>query len=63
MTDDRSPTPQAVRACAEWLRVCLDLGWRTSDLDWLEALWWKYHDRTGQLTTGPSQTAALDGPR
>ncbi len=43
------PTPTAVRECAEWLATCIRLGWTHSDLDWLEELWWKHHDRTGAL--------------
>ena len=43
------PTREAVRDCAIWLHACLELGWRKSDLDFLELLWWKYHDHTGQL--------------
>jgi hypothetical protein len=35
--------------CARWLKQCLDLGWRKSDLDVLEALWWKYHDDQGTI--------------
>ena len=52
MTTNRSPTPatrRAIRACAIWLEACLDLGWRKADLDFLEALWWRYHDENGQL--------------
>lgn len=40
---------RAARECAEWLGACLRLGWRQSDLDFLEALWWKYHDERGNL--------------
>ena len=46
-------TPQrtlnALRGCAEWLATCIRLGWRHEDLDFLEALWWKYHDERGNL--------------
>ena len=41
------PTRQAVQQCAEWLAACRRIGWRLEDLDFLEALWWKYHDRRG----------------
>lgn len=41
--------PNAVCACGEWLAACLKLGWRRADLDWLESLWWKYHDAHGNL--------------
>jgi hypothetical protein len=46
---NEKPTPQAIRECAEWLATCLELGWRKSDLDALEAMWWKYHDHRGNL--------------
>ena len=36
--------------CAEWLSTCLKLGWAKTDLDALEALWWKYHDDNGGIT-------------
>lgn len=32
-----------VKKCAEWLAACLHIGWKKSDLDWLEKIWWKYH--------------------
>ena len=43
------PTRKALCECAEWLKACLDLGWRKEDLDFLEALWWKHHDNAGRL--------------
>lgn len=46
------PKANGVRRCAEWLGICLSLGWAQSDLGWLEALWWKHHDEHGQLKTG-----------
>jgi hypothetical protein len=42
-------TKDAIRGCAEWLAACRRLGWRYEDLDFLEALWWKYHDERGNL--------------
>ena len=39
----------AIVKCAEWLKYCLSIGWAHSDLDWLESLWWKYHDSRGNL--------------
>lgn len=38
----------AKQHCAQWLAYCLRIGWPKSSLDALEALWWKYHDDTGQ---------------
>lgn len=49
------PTQPALRACAEWLSICLKLGWPKSSLDMLQDLWWKYHDHTGQLTKKPAE--------
>lgn len=48
---DESPKPThtAMRKCAEWLNVCLELGWAKSELDALEVLWWRYHDHRGNL--------------
>lgn len=37
---------EAVKKCARWLQVCLELGWSKSELDFLERLWWKYHDKS-----------------
>ena len=53
MTDkpqEGSRSRQAIRKCADWLSYCLSIGWRKSDLDALQALWWKYHDENGELT-------------
>lgn len=49
------PTLNAQRACAEWLKACLGFGWRKSDLDFLETLWWKHHDHVGKLLTPAPQ--------
>lgn len=48
-TEFPEATARAIRGCAEWLHSCLSLGWPKSSLDELEALWWKYHDRYGNL--------------
>jgi hypothetical protein len=32
-----------IQKCAEWLVFCLSIGYKKSQLDRLEALWWKYH--------------------
>jgi hypothetical protein len=42
----------AIHACAIWLAECLKLGWAKSDLDYLEQVWWTYHDDNGNLTVG-----------
>ena len=47
--EGEAPTMRAVIACGQWLAFCLSIGWRRDELDALESLWWKYHDRTGQL--------------
>jgi hypothetical protein len=46
---DEQPTKQAIRECAEWLAMCRQIGWTLEELDFLEALWWKYHDPRGRL--------------
>ena len=43
------PIPRAVAECAKWLQWCLRIGWPKSALDDLEKLWWKHHDRFGEL--------------
>lgn len=40
---------RALQACAAWLALCLEIGWKREQLDELEALWWVYHDRAGGL--------------
>jgi hypothetical protein len=40
---------KAIKECAEWLVYCLKIGWGKDQLDWLEAVWWKYHDENGNL--------------
>jgi len=40
---------KAVMACAEWLKYCLSIGWRKSDLDDLQRIWWQWHDDDGNL--------------
>ena len=57
--DSNKPTTRAVIACAQWLGTCLDLGWPKSDLDFLEGLWWKYHDRRGNLCDEASAVGAV----
>ncbi len=42
-------TIAALRKCAEWLAYCLSIGWHREQLEALEALWWRHHDRTGRL--------------
>ena len=45
-----SATRHAVLACARWMHYCLTIGWKKSDLDFLQSLWWQYHDWEGRLT-------------
>jgi hypothetical protein len=42
-------TTKALTHCSFWLSYCLAIGWKKSDLDFLESLWWKYHDDYGNL--------------
>jgi hypothetical protein len=41
-------TRKALTQCLEWLEACRRLGWREEDMDNLELLWWRYHDREGR---------------
>lgn len=52
-------TQRALRACAEWLAYCLSIGWKRSDIDALEALWWRYHDDYGRLIKRPDRAWLL----
>lgn len=54
-----SRTQKATRECAEWLAVCIGIGWRHADLDWLEELWWQHHDERGLLAQFDAHTVAL----
>jgi len=49
MSAEERRSQKALVECARWLTACLKLGWKKSDLDVLEALWWKYHDHRGRL--------------
>ena len=49
-TEQRNPTRRAVQLCADWLSMCLRIGWKRTDLDALQAIWWRYHDDEGNLT-------------
>jgi hypothetical protein len=40
---------KAIYACADWMSYCLKIGWRQSDLDDLQRLWWQWHDDDGKL--------------
>ena len=43
---------RGVKRCAEWLDYCLEIGWDKSQIDELEALWWKHHDEHGNVVRG-----------
>jgi hypothetical protein len=47
MTEHR--TQKAWRLCAKWQAACLKLGWKKSDLDDLEEIFWRYRDNHGRL--------------
>jgi hypothetical protein len=44
-------TQRALKACAIWLAYCVQIGWAKEKLDELEALWWKFHDDQGRITS------------
>lgn len=48
----KNKTMKGLRLCALWLAFCLEIGWRKDDLDFLEALWWKYRNGNGELIRG-----------
>lgn len=48
--NEMDPTSQAIRECADWLIYCLRIGWKKSDLDALQSLWWQYHDEHGRFS-------------
>ncbi len=48
-----NPTTKSVMKCADFLSACLSYGWLKADLDWLQELWWRYHDDSGNLTKEP----------
>ncbi len=47
-------TLKAKKVCAEWLIYCLKVGWPKKSLNTLESIWWKYHDRFGNLVDAKS---------
>lgn len=49
-------TTKALKACAEWLSECLQIGWNKTALDRLEAIWWEFHDDQGRLRQLPDET-------
>lgn len=52
MTDtEEKPTEKGIMKCAEWLVYCLGIGYTKGELDELEALFWKYKDKKGNLKT------------
>lgn len=46
----RNPKRGALRECARWLSYCVSIGWPRDQLDGLEAIWWQYHDDSGNFT-------------
>lgn len=46
---------KSVVTCGMWLAYCLRIGWPKSDLDFLESLWWQYHDDNGRLLNKPRE--------
>jgi len=43
----RQRTRRALTACASWLAYCLSIGWKRTELDDLEQIWWRWHDENG----------------
>lgn len=42
-------TIKAIERCAEWLVYCLSIGYKKSQLDRLEGIWWEHHNEKGEL--------------
>ena len=51
-------TNAAQNRCAMWLAFCVDDGASKDTLDELENLWWKHHDRLGNLKQHNDQAQA-----
>lgn len=49
----RKPSRQAIFACARFLQACISFGWSRDHLDYLEELWWRYHDDRGNESPLP----------
>lgn len=43
----------AMRACLEWLSSCRRIGFKKSELDELNHIWWRWHDEQGNLLSSP----------
>jgi len=52
--NERTPTANAARKCAEWLKSCKAIGWTADETSMLCDLWWQYHDDNGNLVSSPS---------
>ena len=48
-------TLNAIRKCANWLSYCLEIGYKKSDINGLESLWWRFHDDNGNLIKSNNQ--------
>jgi hypothetical protein len=42
--DSSHRTRKQIEACSQWLFFCLSIGWKKSELDALQRLWWEFHD-------------------
>lgn len=45
-------TREALAKCLEWIEACRKLGWKEKDMDNLEGLFWRWHDKDGQKKLG-----------
>ena len=50
-------TAQKIRACATWLKYCLDVGYKKEQLNALEKLWWDYQEPNSIPGAGLTQSA------
>lgn len=55
-------TLKAQKKCIEWLIYCLKMGWSEDQLDDLEIIWWRFHDKHGNLVP-PNDPLEGHGPQ
>lgn len=54
---------RGTKACANWLKYCLELGYKKEHLDVLEKVWNDYHDENGNLISSfCAETATAELP-
>lgn len=49
MTPKKERTQLGLIRCLEWLAYCLSIGYKQSDLNGLEKIFWTFKDKNGNL--------------